>query len=256
MQYSNLVLYITKKGGKLILYLISIILYSFKVILYAYNTILYNRYWKKNNIPQQIMFLPHSSWSIVFVFVVSSFLAIHTSTTRDRRGTGTSQTMSKGTSLHQSAVAAVIILQLAPNVPAFFKLTIELNVKVDDIKPCKKCGIIEIPTSYMTQVTYQYYYRYLLWIASKFEIKKNMINWHQSHAKLHWNAFVANKMRCLFGHRVTCGCRGWISTRTWHTTGCTAVFLFQAHHALPRKPVLPETWKTSGGSDFWEDFLG
>lgn len=111
--------YTTKKGGKLILYLISIILYSSKVIQYAYNTILYNRYWKKNNIPQQIMFLPHSNWSIVFVFVVSSFLAIHTSTTRDRRGTGTSQTMSKGTSLHQSAVAAVIVLQLAPNVPVF-----------------------------------------------------------------------------------------------------------------------------------------
>ena len=32
----------------------------------------------------------------------------------------------------------------------FKKWTIELNVKVNDIKPCKKCGIIEIPTSYDT----------------------------------------------------------------------------------------------------------
>ena len=100
----------------------------------------------------------------------------------------------------------------------------------------------------MTQVHYQYSDRYLLWIASKFEIKKNMINWHQSHAKRHWNAFVANKMRCTFCHCVSGGCRA-------STTGCTAVFLFQAHHALPRKPVLPETWKTSGGSS-WGGLFG
>ena len=90
---------------------------------------------------------------------------------------------------------------------------------------------------HMTQVNYQLLHiiiiilQYLLWIVSKTSIS----------AKRHWNALVANKMRCPFCHRVSRGCWGWISTWTWHTTGCTAVFLFQAHHALPRKPVLPET---------------
>ena len=45
---------------------------------------------------------------------------------------------------------------------------------------------------------------------------------------------MANKMRCTFCHRASGGYR--VST-----TGCTAVFLFQAHHTLARKPVLPET---------------
>ena len=65
-------------------------------------------------------------------------------------------------------------------------------------------------------------------------------------AKLHWNAFVANKMRCTFCHCVSGGCRA-------STTGCTAVFLFQAHHALPRKPVLPHKWASGGSSlgGFW-----
>ena len=51
-------------------------------------------------------------------------------------------------------------------------------MKVNDIKPCKKCGIIEIPTSYDTSPL-SILLQYLLRIASKFEIKK-MINWHQS----------------------------------------------------------------------------
>ena len=125
------------------------------------------------------MFLPHSSWSIVFVFVVSSFLAIHTSTTRDRRGTGTSQTMSKGTSLHQSAVAAVIVLQLAPNVPVFL-INHWIECESQWYQTLAKNVVSLQSLLHMTQVHYQYSDRYLLWIASKFEIKKNMINWHQS----------------------------------------------------------------------------